>query len=122
MSSVGGAVCVLAGYAETTAAMTAADKQPIDVALHVFIRIPTSQNPQMDFILEFTDLDVPALYHTQFPALPKVCLRTLQRKIRLYGALRIDTLVAVFWKNVSLQAPRLSAGQGPQRAARKRGR
>jgi hypothetical protein len=42
-SGVGGAVCVLAGYAETTAAITAADKEPINVALNVFIRIPTPE-------------------------------------------------------------------------------
>ena len=29
--------------------MTAADKEPINVALNVFIRIPTPENPRMDF-------------------------------------------------------------------------
>jgi hypothetical protein len=43
---LGGAVCVLAGYAQTTAAMTAADKEPINVALNAFIRVPTPKNPQ----------------------------------------------------------------------------
>jgi hydrogenase maturation factor len=46
---LGGAVCVLAGYAQTTAAMTAADKEPINVALNAFIRVPTPKNPRMDF-------------------------------------------------------------------------
>jgi hypothetical protein len=36
-----GAVCVLAGYAKTTAAIIAADEEPINVALNVFIRIST---------------------------------------------------------------------------------
>jgi hypothetical protein len=49
VSGVGRAVCVLAGYAETTAAITAADKDPINVALIVFIRFPAPENPRMEF-------------------------------------------------------------------------
>jgi hypothetical protein len=45
VSDVGRAVCVLAGYAETTAAMTAADKEPVKVALNVFICVFAPENP-----------------------------------------------------------------------------
>jgi hypothetical protein len=49
VSGVGRAVCVRAGYPEITAAITAADKEPIDVALNVLIRILAPENPRMEF-------------------------------------------------------------------------
>jgi hypothetical protein len=51
VSGVGGAVCVLAGYAESTAAMSAKDKEPINVALDFFIRIPIPEKPDFEYSL-----------------------------------------------------------------------